>query len=62
MRSKTGKFSFGWGRAEEVGALVNGIFLLATCFMIVIETIQRFFEREEIENPELLLGVGSVGT
>ena len=33
---------YGWQRAEQLGALVNGVFLLALVFTIVIEAIQRF--------------------
>ena len=44
-----------------VGALINGVFLLALCFMIYIEAIQRFFEPVVIEDPVLVLIVGGVG-
>ncbi|CAG8690504.1 16283_t:CDS:2, partial [Acaulospora morrowiae] len=55
------KYSYGWQRAEVLGALVNGIFLLALCLTVLIEAIQRFFEYEEIRNPILILIVGGVG-
>ncbi len=37
------KNSYGWQRAEILGALVNGTFLLALCLSIFMEAIQRFF-------------------
>ena len=34
--------TYGWARAEVVGALINSVFLLALCFSITVEAIQRF--------------------
>ncbi|OBA17017.1 cation efflux protein [Metschnikowia bicuspidata var. bicuspidata NRRL YB-4993] len=56
-----GKYTYGWQRAEIIGALVNAVFLLALCFTIVIEAIQRFFAPPEISNPQLILMVGFFG-
>ncbi|KAM9889607.1 hypothetical protein OXX80_012784 [Metschnikowia pulcherrima] len=56
-----GKYTYGWQRAEIIGALVNAVFLLALCFTIVIEAIQRFFDPPEISNPKLILIVGFFG-
>ena len=36
------KLSYGWQRAEVLGALINGVFLLALCFSIGMEAIARF--------------------
>ena len=36
------KNTFGWARAEVVGALINSVFLLALCFSISVESVQRF--------------------
>ncbi|XP_064634668.1 proton-coupled zinc antiporter SLC30A1-like [Lineus longissimus] len=58
---KTKKNTFGWQRAEVLGALVNTVFLIALCFTIVVESLQRFIEIEPIEQPVLLLIVGVVG-
>ncbi|KAH3903114.1 cation diffusion facilitator family transporter SCDLUD_000726 [Saccharomycodes ludwigii] len=55
------KYTYGWKRAEILGALVNAIFLLALCVSIFIEAIQRFFEPQEIKNPKLVLVVGTAG-
>lgn len=37
------RYSYGWHRAEILAALVNGVFLLALCFSISLEAIERFF-------------------
>jgi len=55
------KNTFGWARAEVVGALVNSVFLVALCFSITVESIKRFLEPEEIKDPKLILIVGGVG-
>ncbi|KAK6458074.1 cation efflux protein [Scheffersomyces xylosifermentans] len=56
-----GKYTYGWQRAEILGALINAVFLLALCFTIIIEAIQRFFEPAEITQPKLILIVGVAG-
>ncbi|KAA0192396.1 hypothetical protein HAZT_HAZT009935, partial [Hyalella azteca] len=56
------KNTFGWARAEVLGALVNSVFLLALCFSIFVEAIERMYEGKEVlHNPELILYVGVVG-
>merc|ERR1719312_382690 len=55
------KNTYGWARAEVVGALVNAVFLIALCFSIVVEAIKRFLMLQTIENPKLILLVGGVG-
>ncbi|KJE95806.1 cation efflux family protein [Capsaspora owczarzaki ATCC 30864] len=55
------KNTFGWVRAEVLGALINGVFLIALCFSIFVDSITRFFSPEEIEDPRLVLYVGSAG-
>ncbi|GAC97480.1 zinc/cadmium resistance protein [Pseudozyma hubeiensis SY62] len=55
------RFSYGWQRAEILGALVNGVFLLALCFSIFMEAIQRFVNITEVSNPKLVIIVGSLG-
>ncbi|KAI9190211.1 Zinc resistance conferring protein [Blastocladiella emersonii ATCC 22665] len=54
-------FSYGWSRAEIVGALINGVFLLALCLTIVLDAIERFYNPEEIKNPKQVLIVGAIG-
>lgn len=50
-----------WQRAEVLGALINGVFLLALCLSIFLEAVQRFFEPQEVGTPKLVLAVGSAG-
>ena len=62
------KNTYGWARAEVVGALINSVFLLALCFSITVEAIQRFLvspvsclelNRERETDIKLLVGEGS---
>jgi len=55
------KYSYGWHRAEILAALVNGVFLLALCFSIFLEAIERFFSTPEVSQPRLVVIVGSLG-
>ena len=71
------RYSYGWHRAEILAALINGVFLLALCFSITMEALERFFStpgafislspqarhsiRPEISNPRLVVIVGSFG-
>jgi len=55
------KNTFGWARAEVLGALVNAVFLVALCFSITVESLKRFYEPETIHNPEMILWVGTMG-
>lgn len=57
----TNKNTFGWIRAEVMGALVNAVFLTALCFTIVLEAIERFTEPHEIEKPLVVIAVGAAG-
>ncbi|KAI9925124.1 hypothetical protein ASPWEDRAFT_45263 [Aspergillus wentii DTO 134E9] len=54
-------YTFGWQRAETLGALVNGVFLVALCMTIFLEAIQRFVEPQEVQNPKLVCIVGCFG-
>ncbi|KAF8469727.1 cation efflux protein [Kalaharituber pfeilii] len=60
-QKSTSSYTYGWQRAEVLGALINGVFLLALCLSIFLEAIQRFFEPQTISNPILILVVGSCG-
>lgn len=55
------KYTYGWKRAEILGALINAVFLLALCFSILIEAIQRLISPAIITNPKLILYVGTAG-
>ncbi|KAG6878374.1 hypothetical protein C0993_007556 [Termitomyces sp. T159_Od127] len=43
--SADSSYSYGWHRAEILAALINGVFLLALCFSIFLEAIERFFSK-----------------
>ena len=55
------KNTYGYARAEVVGALINAVFLFALCFSIAVESFKRFLVIEHIEDPELIMVVGGVG-
>ncbi|KAL4922407.1 cation efflux protein [Aspergillus aurantiobrunneus] len=54
-------YTYGWQRAETLGALVNGVFLVALCLSIFLEAIQRLVEPQEVRSPKLVCGVGCAG-
>ncbi|XP_077516808.1 proton-coupled zinc antiporter SLC30A1-like isoform X3 [Amblyomma americanum] len=58
---KWSKNTFGWARAEVLGALVNAVFLVALCFSILVESLKRFYKPEIIDEPKLILYVGIAG-
>lgn len=57
----TQKNTFGWIRAEVMGALVNAIFLTGLCFAILLEAVERFIEPHEMQQPLVVLCVGVAG-
>ncbi|KAK5094611.1 Zinc resistance conferring protein [Exophiala xenobiotica] len=60
-RKSSRVYTYGWQRAETLGALVNGVFLVALCMSIFLEAIQRFVEPQNVSNPKLILVVGCCG-
>ncbi|CAI6080789.1 hypothetical protein V2G26_011824 [Clonostachys chloroleuca] len=61
QKATTDEFTFGWVRAEILGAFFNAVFLIALCVSIILEALTRFVEPPEINNPKLMLIVGSAG-
>ncbi len=59
--NKDPRYSYGWQRAEVLGALINGVFLLALCFSIFMEALERFINISEVSNPKVVIIVGSMG-
>jgi len=55
------KNTYGWARAEVLGALVNSVFLVALCFTIFVEAIQRLSHFDKIEHCDWMLYVGIAG-
>lgn len=60
-REASSKYTYGWQRAEILGALINSVFLIALCMTIFLEAIQRFVQVPVISNPQLILVVGLAG-
>jgi len=58
---KWSRNTYGWARAEVVGALVNAVFLITLCFSIVMEAIKRFLMVEPIDDPHMIMIVGGIG-
>jgi len=57
----TEKYSYGWGRAEILGALTNACFLLSLSLYIVLEAIPKIIEPEPIESGLYFIIVASAG-
>lgn len=53
--------TFGWTRAQLLGAFFNGAFLLALGLSIALQSIERFASLQHVENPKLVLIVGCIG-
>ena len=53
--------TYGYARAEVVGALINAVFLFALCFSITVQALKRFVKPEKIHDPKMILIVGGVG-
>ncbi|KAI4115248.1 MAG: hypothetical protein LQ338_007884, partial [Usnochroma carphineum] len=53
--------SFGWQRAQLLGAFFNGVFLVALALSIFLQSIERFVSIQEMKNPKLVLVMGCVG-
>ncbi|XP_062378252.1 zinc transporter 10 isoform X2 [Sardina pilchardus] len=60
-RAGSGRSTYGWVRAEVVGALANAVFLAALCFSVSMEAIKRLARPEAIDDPKLVLVVGALG-
>ncbi|XP_025847092.2 calcium/manganese antiporter SLC30A10 isoform X1 [Vulpes vulpes] len=53
--------TYGYARAEVLGALGNAVFLSALCFTIAVEAVLRLARPERIDDPALVLVVGALG-
>ncbi|XP_032845078.2 zinc transporter 10 [Tyto alba] len=61
-RSRRGpRATYGYSRAEAVGALSNAVFLTALCFVVFVEAILRLARPEPIDDAQLVLIVGTLG-
>lgn len=59
--SRGPKATYGYTRAEVVGALCNAVFLTALCFTILVDSVLRLAKPQRIDDPELVLIVGALG-
>ncbi|KAJ5892870.1 hypothetical protein N7504_009561 [Penicillium tannophilum] len=53
--------SFGWQRAQLLGAFFNGVLLFALGISIFLQSIERFIALQRIEDPKLVLIIGCIG-
>ena len=53
--------TYGWVRAEVLGALVNAVFLLALCVIIILEAVQKMIQPEAVGQPKIVAIVGGIG-
>jgi zinc transporter 1 len=60
-KKETLVMSYGWSRAEVVGGLINGVFLLSVCLFIFLEAIGRFIDIPEIDHPMWIVVIGVGG-
>lgn len=54
-------FSFGWQRAELLGAAFNGVFLLALGVSVVLQSVDRFINPSKLGNAVLVAIIGAAG-
>lgn len=59
-RSATPRRTYGWARAEVLGATAQAAVLLGVGVFVVIEAIRRFTQPAEVPGPALLL-LGAIG-
>lgn len=60
-RAAAPRSTYGLARAEVVGALANAAFLAALCFSVASEAVKRLARPEAVDDPLLVLIVGSLG-
>ncbi|KAJ5397723.1 hypothetical protein N7509_005836 [Penicillium cosmopolitanum] len=53
--------SFGWQRAQLLGAFFNGVLLFGLGISILLQSIERFIALHRVENPKLVFIVGCIG-
>lgn len=59
--TRTEKMTYGWKRAEIIGAVMNGCFLLALCMYIVLEAIPKFIKPVKPTGDWLFVGTAAAG-
>lgn len=54
-RERRVNYTYGWIRSEVIGGLINSVFLLAMCFNIIVEVVEKVIDMAtgELENTRL---------
>ena len=53
-RQRNDRYTYGWTRAEIIAGLINSVFLLSICFVLVLENIEKVIELiSDTENDQL---------
>lgn len=60
QRKATPGMSYGYGRAEILGGLLNAVILINVCLFIFIEAIGRLIDPPVIDKPMYVLAIGVV--
>ncbi|KAJ6124931.1 hypothetical protein N7471_012248 [Penicillium samsonianum] len=55
------ELTFGWQRAQLLGAFFNGVLLLGLGISIFLQSIERFIALQHVHNPKLMFIIGCVG-
>lgn len=55
------KNTYGWARAEVLGALINASFLISLMMQLINNALDRIIHPIKVHNPPLLLAVGACG-
>jgi zinc transporter 1 len=53
-RKQHHRYTYGWSRTEIIAGMINSVFLLSMCFMLIIENIEKIVDLvSETENDQL---------
>ncbi|CAI7658321.1 unnamed protein product [Penicillium glandicola] len=55
------ELTFGWQRAQLLGAFFNGVLLFGLGISIFLQSIERFIALQRVHNPKLMFIIGCVG-
>ncbi|KAJ5860722.1 uncharacterized protein N7529_008032 [Penicillium soppii] len=55
------ELSFGWQRAQLLGAFFNGVLLLGLGISIFLQSIERFIALQHVNNPKMMFIIGCIG-
>ena len=55
QRPASARHSYGWARAEVIGALVNGLSMLAIVIWLVVESVERLLDPQPVEALGLIV-------